>query len=192
MPSFRVLGLLHKKFIVAETPDDVIFVDFHAAHERINYERLRRRYENDKVRTQELMTPSIHDVDAVLLAVFEERQAMLEELGFIVELFGERSIAVRNVPVILGRQMPAQMALEVLEYAQNAKKQPIEKIKDDIIARMACRMSYMAGDDLTLPEMKRIIDDLHELEIAFSCPHGRPILITMSDKQLDRLFERTI
>jgi len=190
LPSLRVLGLVHNKFIIAETDTDMLLVDFHAAHERINYEKLKEKYSKEGVKIQQLVTPAVLEVDVALVAGFQKRKDLLGTLGFLVEEFGKNSLLIRSVPSIFGQQMKPDMVIELLEYAMENKKNPIDKIKDDMLARMACRMSYMAGDELTFPQMKTIINDLHELDIAYSCPHGRPIIVKFSDTELDKLFER--
>lgn len=188
--SFRVLGCVMRKYIVAENPTGLVLVDFHAAHERINYTRLQREYDTAPIRRQKLVDPVVIEVSGPDMRCFEQNEQQIQRLGYEAEVFGEKSIMIRTVPVIMGTCQPASSLSELLaDYQDNERLSPQIRT-EKILIRMACRMSYMAGDELTLQQMRHIIESLHELDLAFSCPHGRPLMARISPRDLDTIFER--
>ncbi|MFW5746145.1 MAG: DNA mismatch repair endonuclease MutL [Nanoarchaeota archaeon] len=190
LPSMRILGVIHATYIVAEDEQGMVLIDFHAAHERINYEKLKEQVASGCDLAQELVQPIPVEVDPAQYAAFLGQIEMLGTLGFRAEAFGDNTILVRGVPCVLGKQIPADFLPALLEYLEEHSKNPLEKVKDAMIARMACRMSLMSGDELSKHQMYTLIEELHQRDISYSCPHGRPVMIRVTSQELEKMFER--
>jgi len=187
LPPLRVIGQVASSYIVAEGPEGLYVIDQHAAHERVLYERVRAQRAGQKTEVQGLLSPATLEVtpaqDAVLRTALDE----LNALGFGIEPFGERTYLVRTVPAALRESdwLPA-----VREFLDDPLRRDPERA-EAIIKTIACHGAVRAGQSLTDDAMRALLRQLEQADSPFTCPHGRPTLIHLGLRQLEREFGRT-
>jgi DNA mismatch repair protein MutL len=188
LPILRIIGQVQSTYIVCEGPDGVYFVDQHAAHERVLYERILAERGRGGVARQQLLTPAVVDLTARSAAQLREHLPELARLGFEVEPFGDRSGLVRAIPAGLTRADPARALAELVEAL--AMPGPSPDGLDRGAATVACHAAVRAGDPLTTELMRDLIEQLEATDIGRFCPHGRPTVVRLPSTQLERDFGR--
>ena len=188
IPEYRVIGVLMKTYILIEASDSLVLIDQHAAHERLNYERLMAQLEAGRG-SQQLLTPMILRLSAREMALIKENMDALSESGYDVEPFGERDIQVRAVPFILGRAELKPAFMGVIE-ALGRLKSATEDTRRAEIMQMSCKGAVKGGDALSAGEIESLIRQMLETGAPPTCPHGRPVMKTISRRELEKLFKR--
>ncbi|MBT3835904.1 DNA mismatch repair endonuclease MutL [Candidatus Woesearchaeota archaeon] len=189
LPSMKIFGQVHKTFFVAETEGGVLFIDQHAAHERVMYEKFMKQFKDASVDVQELLQGGVLELTAAEKVLVEENLEALGKLGFSVEPFGGNTFILKSVPSVFGRLQPYdlfQVVLHELVVGRNS----IQELKETIITRMACRSAVMAGDELSKDQMQNIVNDLEKTDFPYTCPHGRPTMIKTEAFELEKKFKR--
>jgi DNA mismatch repair protein MutL len=189
-PGLRILGQIKKLYIVAEGQDGLVLIDQHAAAERIRFELLQESYRNKKIR-QELAEPISLELSPSEMIMMATWQETLQEIGFDVSPFGGNTYTIRAVPA-LGRRLESSEAVHDIlrDLFSQGRTSPGSTNKDEILKLLACRGSIKSGKELSYSEMKKLIEDLQRCNNPLTCPHGRPVMVTMGDSQLERLFGR--
>jgi len=189
-PVLRIVGQIKKLYIVAEGEDGLVIIDQHAAAERIRFERLAEMYKDKKIR-QELVEPISLELSASERLMMNAWQETLQEIGFDLSPFGGNTYTVRAVPALGSRLQDAEAVHDILRDLFNSGKvSPSSTDRDEILKLLACRGSIKSGRELTAIEMKRLLDDLLFCKNPLTCPHGRPVMVTIDEGQLERLFLR--
>ena len=187
----KISGVLFKTYILLENQRDgkVFVVDQHAAHERVNYEKFLKMYLNSDISSQILIKPEIIELNQIeydkILTYFD----LFNELGFKIEDFGDRSIVLREVPMIFGLPTYVDFIRDIID---SLDKDISSNYEADIykIMRKACKVSVKAGDDLSDIEIEALIRDLKNCENPYTCPHGRPTIVEVSKHTISKLFLR--
>jgi DNA mismatch repair protein MutL len=189
-PNLRILGQIKKLYIVAESEDGLVLIDQHAAAERIRFEMLQERYKSKKIR-QELAEPISLEMSPSEMIMMASWQETLQDIGFEVSPFGGNSYTVRAVPALGRRLESAEAVHDILrDLFSEGKVSPASTNKDEILKLLACRGSIKSGKELTFAEMRKLVEDLHNCNNPLTCPHGRPVMVTIDQNQLERLFAR--
>ena len=189
-PVLRIVGQIKKLYIVAEGEDGLVIIDQHAAAERIRFELLVELYKDKKIR-QELVEPISVELSASERLMMNAWQETLQEIGFDLSPFGGNTYTVRAVPALGSRLQDAEAVHDILRDLFNSGKvSPASTDRDEILKLLACRGSIKSGRELTAIEMKRLLDDLLLCKNPLTCPHGRPVMVTIDEGQLERLFLR--
>ena len=191
-PLGRALAQLAGIYILAENEGGLLIVDMHAAHERINYERLKAAADKN-LSVQPLLVPVTFRVTGEEMGTFEEYGAALASLGLEVTAAGEAALAVRALPAVLAREKTdvEKLVTSVLaDLAQYGTSTLTKEMRNKCLATMACHGSIRANRHLTVPEMQAILDDMPRTPRSDQCNHGRPTWTVVSIKELDKLFLR--
>ena len=189
LPPLRVLGQLHKTFIICEGPDGLYLIDQHTAHERVLLERFQRERAKKFVPSQRLLTPLTLELTPQQMAVVEEQQDALFRLGFEVEPFGGLMVVVRAMPQLIQHHSdPAAALAEILDGT--IKDRSGLSWEERLVMYAACRGAVKAGDPLVVDEMRELIRQLEQTDLARTCAHGRPTVVRLSQMQLEREFGR--
>ena len=178
-------------YILAENAQGMVVVDMHAAHERITYERLKQSRDTDGIRSQPLLVPQAVAVSQREVEVAAEHSELFERLGLAIEVGGEESLLIRQIPVTLRDSNVEQLLRDVLsDLIEYGSTDRIEAHLDEILSTMACHGSVRANRRLTIPEMNALLRDMEETERSGQCNHGRPTWTQLSLEELDKLFLR--
>ncbi|MCM2325515.1 MAG: DNA mismatch repair endonuclease MutL [Candidatus Woesearchaeota archaeon] len=194
-PNFaemKILGIVNRTYIIAETAGGMLMIDQHAAAERILYERFTLQLREKDVKTQRLLSDEIIEITPKLFQLALKNRDLLKELGYETEEFGQNSLRVSTVPIVLGRQFDKTRFIDYLYDLEKGKPESLEKFFHARVARMACRTAIKAGDDITLPEIKKYVQELMAMDIPYNCPHGRPIMVKISLYELEKMFKRIV
>jgi DNA mismatch repair protein MutL len=188
--DLSIIGLLFSTYILTQDASNFYLIDQHAAHERINYEYLMSKYETYDIAMQPLMLPLVIELSPKEAVLVKDNFDTFERLGFEMEWFGDNTIAVRAVPIIMGEPCSGDFFNEILDSLENNNKtvSPLEKI----VISMACKNSIKAGTSITIEEMEELIKRLSMTNTPYTCPHGRPTLISMSQYELEKKFKRVL
>ena len=191
VPFHQIIGQLFNTYWIIEFKDKFYIIDQHAAHERILYEKIINDYKTSKVVSQELLQPIIFQVTLKERERLKNYIEIFIKLGFEIEPFGNDSYAVRAIPYIFNERVNPNYFLEILDLLSN---DDYSFKNNDIIlekiASMACKAAIKANDKLTLKESNKLIEQLLSLENPYTCPHGRPTIISMTKYELEKKFKR--
>ncbi|TMA29738.1 MAG: DNA mismatch repair endonuclease MutL [Deltaproteobacteria bacterium] len=189
--GLRYLGQLHRTYLVCEGPEGLVLVDQHAAHERINYQRLRA---SRPEQAQPLLLPHIVQLPAAAAVRVAESSPLLAAIGLEVDSMGGASAAVKALPKPLAhldeRALPALLADLAEELAAHGRGESLERIKDALLARAACHGSVRAHDALTPAEAQALLDALDQTDYGARCAHGRPVVAEWNEAEIERRFGR--
>ncbi len=188
--KLRILGQIKRLYIVAEGEEGLVLIDQHAAAERIRFEMLQDRYRSRKIR-QDLVQPLSIELSASERVVLSTWMDTLQDIGFDIAPFGGNTYTVRAVPAT-GRYLESAESVHDLlrELFLSGKASPSSSERDDILKLLACRGSIKSGRELSPAEMKRLVDDLFLCRNPRTCPHGRPVMVSIEESRLERLFSR--
>jgi DNA mismatch repair protein MutL len=189
--QFQIIGVLSKLYVLMENSDGLVLVDQHAAHERILFEELRRRMEEQGVPTQKLLLPQTFDVPPRDADWIERNMSILQKMGIGVESFGPGTFKIDSLPGFLRVSDPAQFMRKVIDDLKSAgnSTSPM-RLGEEMIAKTVCRHAVKANDPLRYPEIEKLIRDLLDCDLPYCCPHGRPTMIQISLVELEKKFGR--
>ena len=187
--EYNIVGQIFNTYIIVEYSDTILLIDQHAAHERINTNKLLKELENSKVISQPLLFPCVLQLSAEdFLATMDNLQLFLE-LGFEIEEFGVNTIRINAVPNIFGEKNVKTFFYDSLD---NLKKNTKIETRKSILFDTACKHSIRAGQRLTNNEIKELIKMSMEDKTPLNCPHGRPIVIIKTKKEIEKWFMRIV
>ncbi len=181
---------LHNKYLICQIRTGLMIIDQHVAHERVLYERAVDVMHQNVPNSQQLLFPQKVEFRPWEYEVFEEIRADLDRLGFNLRKFGKQTVMIEGVPqdVKPGTEVTILQDM-IAEYQDNASRLKLDR-RDNLAKSYSCRNAIMAGQKLSLEEMRTLIDNLFATREPYSCPHGRPVIIKLSLDQLDRMFGR--
>ncbi|WP_026670668.1 DNA mismatch repair endonuclease MutL [Butyrivibrio sp. AE3006] len=192
--DIEILGQIFDTYWIAVFKDKMFIVDQHAAHEKVNYERMIKRYEEKNTASQLINPPIIVTLTSKEIDVFQKYHTSFEKLGFNIEPFGGNDYAIREVPVDLyGCENEKEMFISVLDEISNDTN--LDRKPDIInykIASMACKASVKGNMKMSRLEMEELLDELMTLDNPYNCPHGRPTIISMSKYEIEKKFKRIV
>ncbi|MCR5656401.1 MAG: DNA mismatch repair protein MutL, partial [Butyrivibrio sp.] len=192
--EYDILGQLFDTYWIIGFKDKMFIVDQHAAHEKVNYERMIKRYKENKTASQLINPPIIVTLTEKEKNCYDRYHLFFEKLGFNVEPFGGNDLAIREVPVDLyGCNNEKEMFVEVLDELLTDSN--LDRTPDVInykIASMACKASVKGNMKMSRAEMEELIDELLTLDNPYNCPHGRPTIISMSKYEIEKKFKRIV
>jgi len=193
--SLRPLGQLRDSFILAVNDDGLWIIDQHVAHERVLFEKILASRDVESVQRQRLLMPLLVELQPWQMIVFAEISDELNKNGFEAEPFGPRTLAVKAAPVGLeGRELERMLA-EVIEQTggsetNSPRRQDLQTLRGRIAASIACHSAIKVNTPLESQKMEWLLKELSKTEFPTSCPHGRPIALRYSWKEIQRAFQR--
>lgn len=188
----KIIGQAFFTYIMLQYEDNLIIIDQHAAHERIKYEELKRRYKDNDSMAQYLLTPAVVELTDQEMRAVEEDRGMLNKFGFVFENFGNNSVIVRSVPLESDEASVRKTFLEVVDYIMSNEKKDNRIIEVEVLYKIACKSAIKANKRLEEIEIKDIIEKLVGMDNPHTCPHGRPVIIKLSKYQFEKMFKRII
>ena len=185
----KIFGALFNTYILLEYNDQLMMVDQHAVHERLLFDRLMKEHASGRLPGQELLVPVIVNVTKQEQRILEDNREALESVGMIVEAFGERDVAIRTIPMILGEIQTKDFLADIISELENGKDPAFEK-KRTALLQTACKHAVKGGEALSEDDLRSLLDSMIEQKVTPTCPHGRPLVVTISHRELDRKFKR--
>ena len=186
---WRMVGELYNAYILVEQGDEAFLIDKHAAHERILFDKLKANQE--RISAQALLTPIPCRLAPDAAGELLTNQTLLAELGFEVEEFGDNTILLRQIPMDLSPDDAADALESLAADLLNGRRESKDNIRDELLHTVACKAAIKAGWITSEPELNALVTQVMAREDLKYCPHGRPICITLSKKQLEKQFKRT-
>ena len=185
----KVLGQFEDLYIVAEVEKKLLLIDQHAAHERVMYERV---LDSRDMGWQELLNPVTLELNPKEKIILEEFIPYLEEVGFSISEFGPNAYVVTTVPAIFGRMESPDVVHDIVsDLLSVGRIKDDTEIYDHVFSTMACRAAIKAGAVCNKEQMADLIRQLKKCRNPYTCPHGRPTMISFTREELDRMFKRT-
>ena len=185
---WRYVGELYNSYIIVEQGEEAYLIDKHAAHERILFEKLKANQET--ISSQSLLTPIPCRLSPDACAILMANTTLLEELGFDAEEFGENTLLLRQIPMDLGTEQAAETLEQMAADLLNGRREKKDSVRDEILHTVACKAAIKAGWHSNEKELLVLVEQVMGREDLKHCPHGRPICITLSKKQLEKQFKR--
>ncbi len=189
---YHIVGQVFDTYWIVQFEKKMFIIDQHAAHEKVKYERLMKRFREKQVTSQMLMPPVIVSLTAQEELVYLEYQEHFVNLGFEIEAFGGREYALRSVPQDLYGCSERELFLAVLDELDQGVSRGSFQVIEEKIASMSCKAAVKGNNRLSYAEAQELIDELLTLDNPYNCPHGRPTIITMSQYELDKKFKRIV
>jgi DNA mismatch repair protein MutL len=191
--QFEIIGVLSKLYVLMENANGLVLVDQHAAHERVLFEELRRRMEQQGVPTQKLLLPQTFDVPPRDADWIEQNLPVLQRMGIGIESFGPGTFKIDSLPSFLDVSDGAQFMRKVIDDLKSASNNASAmRLGEEMIAKTVCRHAVKANDPLRYLEVEKLIRDLLDCDLPYCCPHGRPTMIQISLAELEKKFGRKV
>ena len=186
---WRMVGELYNSYIIVEQGEDAYLVDKHAAHERILFEKLKANQE--AIAAQALLSPIPCRMSPDEAAILLTNRALLQELGFEIDEFGDNTVLVRQVPMDIHAEDAADVLEGLAADLLNGRREGASTVRDEILHTVACKAAIKAGWRTDEKELHALVKIVMERDDLKHCPHGRPICVSLSKKQLEKQFKRS-
>ena len=187
--QWRMVGELYNSYIIVEQGDEAFLIDKHAAHERILFEKLKANQE--KISSQALLTPIPVRLSPSACGELLANRDLLEELGFELEEFGDNTLLLRQIPMDLSPELAAESVETLAADLLSGRREKKDTVRDELLHTVACKAAIKAGWKNYEAELLAVAKQVMAREDLKYCPHGRPICVTLSKKQLEKQFKRT-
>lgn len=191
--DLQSIGRLFNTYILAESKDEnkLYFIDQHAAHERVLYEKFKKEFENENINTQNLLVPDLIELNSVEVNIYEENKKLFKSLGFDIDYFGNNTIAIKGVPILFGKPDNKNLFRDIFDKLEDNIKTNYD-IRLEKIMKISCTHAIKSGDKISDEEIFALFKELRMCENPYTCPHGRPTMIEMTKKQIEKEFLRII
>lgn len=189
LAGYRMVGVAFDTYILLQNDKQLLFIDQHAAHERILYERLMREIDQGRG-SQVLLTPQVVQVTPQDSAKIETYAGEIRAAGFDVEPFGDNAYSIRAVPNVLGVPQSRGAFLDMVDHLGELRVLSTQQKRRDAILQMACKKAVKGGDRLTMEEIRPLLADMLSTGAPPTCPHGRPLVVALTRNELEKRFRR--
>lgn len=186
------IGIVHGTYIICENEDGMFIIDQHAAAERINYEKYYHALSTHSKNTIDVLIPYKIELPSNEYIILEKNFNILDNLGFKYEEFGNNTIIIRTHPTWLPKYAPVEAIRKIIDIIVKEEDFNEDKFNEKVSITLACKMSIKAGDVITMPDITYLINELRHTKNPFTCPHGRPTIITYTKYDLEKLFKRAM
>ncbi|MBP3453221.1 MAG: DNA mismatch repair endonuclease MutL [Clostridia bacterium] len=185
----KLLGVAFNTFILVEYEDHLLMIDQHAVHERLLFDRLMKAYDQHEA-GQELLIPMLVTVTRREQELLMEHQELLEGIGLSIEPYGDQEMAIRSIPMILGNPQAKDFLHDIISQLESERGGiSLEKRRASIL-QLACKKAVKGGDALSEDEIRHLVTQMIDQKVTPTCPHGRPLVVSLSHTELDKRFKR--
>ena len=192
LPYVRILGQAFDTYIVAEAEGKLLLVDQHAAHERIIYNALVEGMEGQGIDSQMLLMPVSVKLSPAEMAVFSENRELLYKAGFDAEEFGNSTVKISMIPAALSDSDPGASFLEMVERLMSSRRDLKTSAETHALYTIACKAAMKAGKQLPVREQEVLVQKALLLDGIATCPHGRPVILSLTQKEIEKQFRRIV
>jgi len=187
----RLVGVIGNLYVVLESDQGLVLMDQHAAHERILFEQMLRRLEQEAAPSQRLLLPATVELSARDAQFVQEHLDVLVRLGVGLSPFGERTFLLDALPPFVRVADARQFVVDLIdELVKSGRELNALRLGEEAVAKTVCRHAVKAHDPLDLPELEHLLADLRQCDMPYTCPHGRPTLIELPYRELEKKFGR--
>lgn len=190
--TVKIIGICFNTYIIVENQNSIYFIDQHAGHERLLYDKFKLSFENNELATQSLLVPYILSTNYLESDFINNNLNLFKTLGFDIEPFGINSFKVSSVPVLLKDISLHQFFNDVLKDISHNLNITKSDILKDYLERSACRSAVKANDILSKDEIEKLLNMLNDNNQVLLCPHGRPVIIEVTSKEIEKWFKRIV
>ncbi len=187
---FKIIGQMFSTYIIIEKDEEMILIDQHAAHERLNYEKLMLDYTERTLMPQTRLVPVVIQLSNIEIEVVKAYNEFFKKIGFEVEDFGNNSVVIRQTPVSVGENHLKDLFLEIVNLIQKSNKEALTDMESHALYTIACKSAIKANRGMHMAEMEKLVEDILSLGNINTCPHGRPIMISLSKYKIEKEFKR--
>lgn len=191
-PEYRIVGKLFNTYLVIEQGNEVLFIDQHAMHERILFDRLKAQIDNNSVAVQPMLIPHIFSTNSLETVFLEEHLQDFAALGFEIEQFGENSFKISAIPAVCCDISLVGFMAAVLSDIKEITMGGASELIRDRLATKACKAAVKGGDDLTKSEIDKLLETMQTENTPLRCPHGRPAVVKVSKNEIEKWFKRIV
>lgn len=188
--QLKVMGQFNKTYIICSSFSELYLIDQHAAHEKVMFEKYVEQIKNDSIKAQILLTPEVMELSYDDYSYYTKYKELFSKTGFVIELFGENTICIKEVPLVLGNSSVKSLFMEIIDNVKNMGNGQSVEIKYSKIASIACKAAVKGNNVLSDMEMNALVEELRYLEDPFTCPHGRPTIVKITQNELEKRFKR--
>ena len=187
------IGQVHGTYIIAEDEDAMYILDQHAAHERVNYEMIKKKFHDSEVTITDMLVPLSIELSTSDFNTFMENKSVLDELGFKIEEFGINTIVIKAHPTWLTKNFEGDNLRSIIDLViTSGKNFNKDRFLDSLAKMVSCKMSIKANEHLSFAEMDQLLKDLVKCDNPYNCCHGRPSIMRFSNYELEKMFKRVI
>ena len=186
---WRLVGELYNSYVLVEQGEEAYLIDKHAAHERILFDKLKANQE--AISSQVLLTPIPCRLRPDEVAVLLQNRSLLEQMGFELDQLGETTVLLRQIPMDLTAEDAAETAASLAADLLTGRREKVENLRDELLHTVACKAAIKAGWVTSETELRVLVEQVMSREDLKYCPHGRPICVSLSKKQLEKQFKRS-
>lgn len=184
---------VHGTYIIAENEDGMYILDQHAAHERVNYEMIKKKYKEEEVMVTDMIVPLSVELSTSDYNIFMDKKSVLEELGFKIEEFGINTILIKSHPTWLKTNYEGDNLKYIVDLVISSSRNfDKERFLDSLAKMTSCKMSVKANEHLSMEQMTKLLDDLVKCDNPYNCCHGRPSIMKYSNYELEKMFKRVM
>jgi len=188
LQNYRIIGQIFNTYIMIEKDNSIYLIDQHAAHERLIYNQLKDQFTNKRIVSQQLLSPEVLEFSNEDSLIVNKYLEIFNSLGFDMEDFGQNTYIIRGVPLIMDELKNFNFIYDVIDNF-DVSKSNVEIFEEELILK-SCKAAIKAMDKLDNLEISKLISDLRNIEPPLTCPHGRPILLTLSKYEIEKNFKR--
>ncbi|QUH27332.1 DNA mismatch repair endonuclease MutL [Serpentinicella alkaliphila] len=188
LQDYKIIGQIFNTYIMIEKENSIYLIDQHAAHERLIYNELREQFESRRVVSQQLLTPEVLEFSNEESIIIDKYLEKFKVLGFDIEGFGQNSYIIRAIPIVMDQIKNFKFIYDLIDTIDINKTN--DGIFEETLIKKSCKAAIKAMDKLSTIEIQKLISDLSKLEPPLTCPHGRPVLLTLSKYDIEKNFKR--
>ena len=190
--DIKIVGKFFNTYLAIEWGDNIYLIDQHAGHERLNYDKLKKEYEEKNIVVQPMLIPFVLSLNAEDDQIVQDNLEAIKSVGFDIDEFGDRTYKISAVPAIVSDiDFNKFFAMFLAEKLNKTKITEAELIKDSLM-QMACKSAIKGGDDLTKDEVKKLFKDMQSNGVVLFCPHGRPVVVRITKAEIEKWFKRIV
>ncbi|MGL5330496.1 MAG: DNA mismatch repair endonuclease MutL, partial [Peptostreptococcaceae bacterium] len=186
--NYNVIGTIFDTYIILSKGSSMYLLDQHAAHEKVLYEKYMDKFYKSEINMQMLLDPVVVEVSNVDMLHIEKNMELFIKFGFEIEIFGNNHIMIRCVPTIFGVPESEKFILQIIDNIEDIKNN--YELKGEKFASMACRAAIKANDKIKDLEINQLFKEMQTCVNPFTCPHGRPVIVEISKKEIEKMFKR--
>lgn len=190
--DFKICGQVFNTYIIAQMDNEMLLIDQHAAHERLYFESFLEDFKNKKISPQVLLIPITVDFSPTEFDVCVSNTDFFESLGFEMDIFGDRSVIIRQIPYSEEEHIIKDAVSEIVSLLMTNSVDIEKNLVEEALHTMACKRAIKANHELSVKEMEVLVEKVLSLKDINTCPHGRPIMIKMSKYNLEKQFKRIV